>query len=118
MQTLVVVAGFNDHPNALEEISIAWKTLLDKLKDKFNPERLIIPKTLIFLESQTFSKIHSMNDVLTDVLKGENINFLDLNEVFFPGRLQEEVVFFKRLCTSLLFGQKTTRTYFAGSDCD
>ena len=59
MQTLVVVTEFNDHRNSLEDISIARRTLIEKLKDKFSPQRSIIPKIIICKDAKSSPKIQS-----------------------------------------------------------
>ena len=102
MQTLVKLAGFNDHRNSLADISIEWKTLMDKLKYKFTLQCLMKPKTIIWLDSQTSSRVDSIIESLTDVLKGENISPPELSDIFLR-RLPEKNLLFSRDSVHLIF---------------
>ena len=93
MQILVVVVAFNDHRNSFEDISIACRALIAKLREKFAPQRLKKPKTIQCLDSQISPKTQSMNDILNDLLKGENLTSPNLNETFFPVESRNKVYF-------------------------
>ena len=46
LESVTVIAGFNDHQANRHEIVYRWQKLIELIVEKFNPKRLIIPKTI------------------------------------------------------------------------
>ena len=59
LESVTVIAGFNDHRANRHEIVYRWQKLIEIIVDKFNPKSLIIPKTIgTALNSHINNKIH------------------------------------------------------------
>ena len=71
LNTLTIVAGYNDnrlHPHELEQ---QWKNLINLVTNKFQPKTLIIPKTIQNCNiSEVNRKIYFHNHVLFNLING------------------------------------------------
>ena len=69
LESVTVIAGFNDHRANRHEIVYRWQKLIELIVEKFNPKSLIIPKTIgTALNSHINNKIHMFNSVLFNLV--------------------------------------------------
>ena len=74
INTLVLVAGFNDH-RALTNVFIEhWKFLIQLVVLKFNPSHLVIPKTIATSNNYALNKkINTLNFALYGLINSLNL---------------------------------------------
>ena len=74
INTLIIVAGFNDHRDAATTFTDNWKFLIQLVYLKFQPRNLIIPKTIATSNNQTVNrKINQLNFALYNLLRSLNL---------------------------------------------
>ena len=69
IESVTVIAGFNDHRANRHEIVYRWQKLIELIVEKFNPKSLIIPKTIGTAQNSSINnKINMFNSVLFNLV--------------------------------------------------
>ena len=69
LNTVTIVAGYNDYRLHPQELEQQWKNLINLVTNKFQPKTLIIPKTIqISNNSEVNRKIYIHNHVLFNLI--------------------------------------------------
>ena len=74
INTLILVAGFSDHRDAVNSFVENWKFLIQLVYLKFNPSQLIIPKTIATSNNHLINrKINKLNFAFYNLLTSLNL---------------------------------------------
>lgn len=82
LQSVTIIAGFNDHRLHTSEVTAAWYNLITLVFRKFNPDILIVPKTIASANNHRINrKIFEFNHQLNNLL---NTHFFNA-PIYSPG---------------------------------
>ena len=84
LESVTVIAGFNDHQANRHEIVYRWQKLIELIVEKFNPKSLIIPKTIGAVQNiHINNKIHMFNSVLFNLVANFHHPYVRIFSPFF-----------------------------------
>ena len=80
LNTLIIIAGFNDHRTSPRTFADHWKYLIQLVFWKFRPTTAVIPKTIATSNNPLLNKkIRSLNFALFNLLNSLNLPILSPN---------------------------------------
>ena len=69
LNCVTIIAGFNDNQVHPQQVSSLWKRLINLIINKFNPNHLLIPKTIATSNNRQINqRISVLNNVLFNVI--------------------------------------------------
>ena len=99
INTLTIIAGFNDHRDTVSSFIDNWKFLIQLVYLKFNPSNLIIPKTISTSNNHFINrKIEKLNFALHNLLCSLNLPIIspNLNRDFDDAIFSRDGIHFSR----------------------